>query len=75
MKKYISIQAAEAQAVLLGLFVFIVLFIFSDAEKFSMFVLSKVVGFLLMGLFYYLWKVFKAKGLLDNIENFCKEED
>lgn len=75
MKKYVSIQAAAAQAVLLGLFVFIVLFLFSDSHKFATFILVKVVGFLLAGVFYYLWKVFKAKGWLDNIEDFCKEED
>ena len=72
MKKYISIQAAAAQAVLLGLFV---LFLFSDSHEFATFILVKVVGFLLAGVFYYLWKVFKAKGWLDNIEDFCKEED
>lgn len=75
MKKYITIQAAAAQAALFGLFALIVLFICSDSPKFATFVLIKVVGFLLAGLFYYLWKVFKSKGWLDNIEDFCKEED
>lgn len=75
MKKYISIQAAAAQATLFGLFALIVLFIFSDAEPFSLFVFYKVLGFLLIGLFCCLWKVFKAKGWLDKVEDFCKEED